>query len=113
MSPRNLLKEIILVDDASERGLYRINRFDCYHFFQILNRIIEYLGKKLENYVAKLPVPVKVLRTGKRSGLIRARLIGADQVQGEVITFLDAHCECTKGWLEPLLARIVEDRSDQ
>ncbi|KPM06532.1 polypeptide N-acetylgalactosaminyltransferase 5-like protein [Sarcoptes scabiei] len=90
MSPRNLLKEIILVDDASER---------------------EYLGKKLENYVAKLPVPVKVLRTGKRSGLIRARLIGADQVQGEVITFLDAHCECTKGWLEPLLARIVEDRT--
>ena len=71
---------------------------------------VEYLGKKLEDHVAKLPVPVKVLRTGKRSGLIRARLIGADQVHGEVITFLDAHCECTKGWLEPLLSRIAEDR---
>ena len=36
----------------------------------------EHLGKKLEDYVAKLPVNVKVLRTGKRIGLIRARLKG-------------------------------------
>lgn len=28
----------------------------------------------------------------------------------QVITFLDAHCECTTGWLEPLLARIKQDR---
>jgi polypeptide N-acetylgalactosaminyltransferase len=70
-----------------------------------------------------------VLRTGKRSGLIRARLIGAAAVKGQVITFLDAHCEvsareknqcnnvilmmffqCTEGWLEPLLSRIALDR---
>ncbi|KDR19630.1 polypeptide N-acetylgalactosaminyltransferase 5 isoform X1 [Zootermopsis nevadensis] len=88
-SPRPLLKEIILVDDASER---------------------EHLGKQLEDYVSTLPVPVYVLRTEKRSGLIRARLLGAKHVKGQVITFLDAHCECTEGWLEPLLARIVEDR---
>lgn len=88
-SPRPLLKEIILVDDASER---------------------EHLGKKLEDYVKTLPVPVYVLRTEKRSGLIRARLLGAKHVKGQVITFLDAHCECTEGWLEPLLARIVQDR---
>lgn len=37
----------------------------------------DFLGKKLEDYVARLPVSVKVLRTGKRSGLIRARLLGA------------------------------------
>uniref|UniRef100_A0A1W7RB35 Polypeptide N-acetylgalactosaminyltransferase n=1 Tax=Hadrurus spadix TaxID=141984 RepID=A0A1W7RB35_9SCOR len=89
-SPRALLEEIILVDDSSER---------------------DYLGKKLEEYVAKLEVPVKVLRTGKRSGLIRARLLGAAITKGQVITFLDAHCECTRGWLEPLLARIAEDRT--
>lgn len=71
---------------------------------------IDYLGKKLEDYVVTLPVPVHVLRTGNRSGLIRARLLGASHVKGQVITFLDAHCECSKGWLEPLLARIREDR---
>lgn len=88
-SPRSLLKEILLVDDASER---------------------DFLGKKLEDYVATLPVTTKVLRTVKRSGLIRARLLGAKHVTGQVITFLDAHCECADGWLEPLLARIVLNR---
>ncbi|XP_065560068.1 polypeptide N-acetylgalactosaminyltransferase 5-like isoform X1 [Artemia franciscana] len=88
-SPRALVEEIILVDDASER---------------------DYLGSKLEDYVKDLPVPVHVLRTGKRSGLIRARLLGAKHVKGSVITFLDAHCECTEGWLEPLLARVAQNR---
>lgn len=27
-----------------------------------------------------------------------------------MITFIDAHCECGDGWLEPLLARITENR---
>ena len=71
---------------------------------------LDYLGKELEDHVANFPVPVRVLRTGKRSGLIRARLIGAKEVKGQVITFLDAHCECTEGWLEPLLARVAENR---
>ncbi|XP_014241683.1 polypeptide N-acetylgalactosaminyltransferase 5 isoform X2 [Cimex lectularius] len=88
-SPKTLLKEIILVDDASDR---------------------EHLGKQLEDYVKTLPVPVIVLRTNKRSGLIRARLQGAKKVTGQVITFLDAHCECAEGWLEPLLSRIVQNR---
>ncbi|XP_014204958.1 polypeptide N-acetylgalactosaminyltransferase 5 isoform X2 [Copidosoma floridanum] len=88
-SPKSLLKEIILVDDASER---------------------EHLKQELEDEVEALPVPTYVYRTEKRSGLIRARLLGAKHVKGQVITFLDAHCECTEGWLEPLLARIAYDR---
>lgn len=55
-------------------------------------------------------MPVEVLRTGTRSGLIRARLMGAKAAKGQVITFLDAHCECTEGWLDPMLARIAENR---
>jgi len=89
-SPPQLLHEIILVDDASER---------------------DHLGKQLDEYVSTLEKPVHVLRTGKRSGLIRARLIGAEKASAPVITFLDAHCECTEGWIEPLLARLVEDRT--
>ncbi|KAI1237407.1 Polypeptide N-acetylgalactosaminyltransferase 13, partial [Lamprotornis superbus] len=88
-SPPRLLAEIVLVDDASER---------------------EFLKASLENYVKKLEVPIKILRMEQRSGLIRARLRGAAASKGQVITFLDAHCECTLGWLEPLLARIKEDR---
>jgi len=88
-SPKELVEEIILVDDASEQ---------------------EHLGSELEEYVAQLPIPVFVLRTGVRSGLIRARLLGAKAAKGAVITFLDAHCECTEGWLEPLLAEIAANR---
>jgi len=35
---------------------------------------------------------------------------GAELSKGQVITFLDAHCECTQGWLEPLLYEIYLDR---
>ncbi|XP_048389795.2 polypeptide N-acetylgalactosaminyltransferase 1 isoform X7 [Stegostoma tigrinum] len=89
-SPKRLLTEIILVDDDSER---------------------DFLKKPLDNYVKNLQVPVKIIRMEKRSGLIRARLRGAAASKGQVITFLDAHCECTVGWLEPLLARIKENRT--
>ena len=36
----------------------------------------EHLGRKLDEYVSKLPVPVHVVRSEKRTGLIRARLRG-------------------------------------
>ncbi|XP_055952053.1 putative polypeptide N-acetylgalactosaminyltransferase 9 [Argiope bruennichi] len=86
-SPDHLLKEIILVDDYSDQP---------------------HLKQRLENYIAQLP-KVQLVRAQKREGLIRARLLGASVASGPVLTYLDSHCECTEGWLEPLLHRIYQD----
>lgn len=43
-------------------------------------------------------------------GLIKARSTGASNAIGEVVLFLDAHCEANQGWLPPLLERIALDR---
>lgn len=88
-SPAVLLKEIILVDDLSDRV---------------------YLKAQLETYISNLD-RVRLIRTNKREGLVRARLIGATFATGDVLTFLDCHCECNSGWLEPLLERIGQDET--
>ncbi|XP_046388816.1 polypeptide N-acetylgalactosaminyltransferase 1 isoform X2 [Ischnura elegans] len=84
------LKEIILVDDKSDR---------------------EELGGKLQYYIkTRLPKLVHLIRLPERSGLIRARLAGARYATGDVLVFLDSHCEVNEKWLEPLLQRIKEYR---
>ncbi|XP_043920523.1 polypeptide N-acetylgalactosaminyltransferase 4-like [Protopterus annectens] len=88
-SPAVVLKEIILVDDFSDRV---------------------YLKTQLEDYISNLQ-RVRLIRTTKREGLVRARLIGATYAIGDVLTFLDCHCECVPGWLEPLLERIAENET--
>lgn len=55
-SPKELLREIILVDDVSD---------------------LEHLDKPLDDYLELLPAKITHIRTEKREGLIRARLIGA------------------------------------
>ncbi|XP_054162032.1 putative polypeptide N-acetylgalactosaminyltransferase 9 [Oppia nitens] len=84
-SPKHLIKEIILVDDFSDQP---------------------HLAQQLEDYMTKLG-KVKIVRAKRREGLIRARLLGASAATGQVLTYLDSHCECTEGWLEPLLNRIA------
>ncbi|XP_021334717.1 polypeptide N-acetylgalactosaminyltransferase 3 [Danio rerio] len=88
-SPALFLKEIILVDDAS---------------------VDEHLKDKLDEFLKQLHI-VRVVRQHERKGLITARLLGASVATGDTLTFLDAHCECFHGWLEPLLARIAENSS--
>ncbi|GAB0191542.1 polypeptide N-acetylgalactosaminyltransferase 3 [Grus japonensis] len=70
--------------------------------------LLKYLHDKLDEYVKQFQI-VKVVRQKERKGLITARLLGASVATGETLTFLDAHCECFYGWLEPLLARIAEN----
>ncbi|MXQ89532.1 polypeptide N-acetylgalactosaminyltransferase 12 isoform X1 [Bos indicus] len=88
-SPDTLLEEVILVDDYSDR---------------------EHLKERLATELAGLP-KVRLIRANKREGLVRARLLGASVAKGDVLTFLDCHCECHEGWLEPLLQRIHEKES--
>ncbi|UJR37273.1 hypothetical protein I4U23_029982 [Adineta vaga] len=90
-SPKHLLKEVILVDDLSD---------------------IEEMGQKLDEYCEKhFGDLVRILRAPNRLGLIKAKNYGAKNATGDVVVFLDAHCEANVGWLEPLLARIKEKRS--
>ncbi|PIC32327.1 hypothetical protein B9Z55_012700 [Caenorhabditis nigoni] len=89
-SPPELLKEIILVDDFSEKPALR---------------------QPLEDFLKKNKIDhiVKVLRTKKREGLIRGRQLGAQEATGEILIFLDAHSECNYNWLPPLLDPIADD----
>lgn len=60
-SPDELLEELILVDDFSDKS---------------------HLKDNLDDYIyAKLPRKVKLVRTEQRIGLIRAKVIGAKEAQ--------------------------------
>ncbi|VDD81110.1 unnamed protein product [Mesocestoides corti] len=89
-SKDELIKEVILVDDAST---------------------MDHLKRPLEVYMSALG-KVKIIRAEERQGLIRARMLGAKAATGKVLIFLDSHIECTTGWLEPLLDRIAENSTN-
>lgn len=59
----------------------------------------------MEDWIAPNP-KLKLVRHNQREGLIRARITGAAAATGDVLVFLDSHCEANIGWLEPLLERI-------
>ncbi|XP_029384675.1 polypeptide N-acetylgalactosaminyltransferase 11 isoform X2 [Echeneis naucrates] len=88
-TPPYLLHEVILVDDHSE---------------------LDELKDDLDRYVQEeLQGRVKLVRNQRREGLIRGRMIGAAHATGEVLVFLDSHCEVNQAWLQPLLAPIQKD----
>jgi len=90
-SPRSLIREIILVDDGSD---------------------VPWLRDPLDAFIAESfdPGLVRVVRSGERNGLIKARMLGASHAKGRVLTFLDSHVEASPGWLEPLLHSIYLNR---
>lgn len=89
-TPEHILHEILLVDDYSDK---------------------EDLKNKLDNYIKRFDGKVRIIRNTEREGLIRTRSRGAKEATGEVIVFLDAHCEVNTNWLPPLLAPIYRDRT--
>ena len=83
-----LIREVILVDDGSDR---------------------EHLMAPLEAALLEVP-KVRLVRMAERGGLIRAKVHGVEHASGDVLMFIDSHCEVNDGWLEPLLDRIVRNR---
>eukprot|EP00911_Craspedida_sp_UC1_P001026 UC1_evm1s768 len=89
-SPKRLIKEILLVDDGSS---------------------MEHLKYDLDREVREIP-KTRVIHLPERVGLIQAKVHGAKAAKGDVLIFLDSHCECNDGWLEPLLDRVRRDRTN-
>ncbi len=91
-SPRQLLKEVILVDDHSD--------------IDITANLTMHLSENED-----LKDLVRVVRPLERSGLIRSRIFGSREASGDVLVFLDSHVEANVNWLEPLLDRIAGTQS--
>ncbi|VDL81293.1 unnamed protein product [Nippostrongylus brasiliensis] len=90
-TPLDLIQEILLIDDGSEWPEASLQASD---------------------YQRQHPQwgMVKFLQTPSNLGLIRAKVFGARKARGEVLVFLDSHCEVNQEWLQPLLERIKEKR---
>ncbi len=111
-SPKHLLKEVILVDDQSDIGKAKIKKKNSvkYFFFS------EEMGQRLDDYCEEhFGELVRILRAPTRLGLIKAKNYGAKNglfgyfdysfesflyllATGDVVVFLDAHCEANVGW---------------
>ncbi|XP_078252988.1 N-acetylgalactosaminyltransferase 7 isoform X1 [Rhinoraja longicauda] len=90
-TPKKYLAEIVLIDDYS-------------------NKV--HLKERLEEYLKQWNGFVKVFRNERREGLIQARSIGAHKAAlGQVLIYLDAHCEVGPNWYAPLIAPITADRT--
>ena len=89
--PSEYLAEVVLFDDASSRAN---------------------LATPLEDHMSETYGDlVKIVRSqkkGGRQGLIRARILGAEAAtRGQVLIFLDAHCEASPNWYPPLVTPIA------
>ncbi|XP_069554691.1 polypeptide N-acetylgalactosaminyltransferase 15-like isoform X2 [Brachyistius frenatus] len=88
-APKEYLQEVLLVDDLSQHG----------HLKTVLSEYVSHLDG------------VRLIRSTGRLGVGGCRTLGAARAVGEVLVFMDSHCECQMGWLEPLLERVAQDRT--
>lgn len=89
-SPSELLLEVILVNDHSDKE-------HCY------GELEEYIRNHFDvRRIRLLVMPV-------RSGLMWARLAGARAAVGDVIVFMDCHTEANVNWLPPLIEPIAKN----
>uniref|UniRef100_A0A1A7Y766 Polypeptide N-acetylgalactosaminyltransferase n=1 Tax=Iconisemion striatum TaxID=60296 RepID=A0A1A7Y766_9TELE len=94
-TPKNLLKEIIMVDDNSSN--------------ENLKGDLDMYVKSLEEKNPGLRI-VRVRHTEQR-GLASARVSGWRAATADVVAILDAHIEVHEMWAEPLLTQIKGDRT--
>ncbi|KAM8751213.1 putative polypeptide N-acetylgalactosaminyltransferase 8 [Acanthopagrus schlegelii] len=94
-TPKNLLKEIIMVDDNSSN--------------EDLKGDLDIYVKMLEEQNPDLRI-VRV-RHDEQKGLSTARVSGWRVATADVVAILDAHIEVHEMWAEPLLTQIKADRT--
>ncbi|KAK0417681.1 hypothetical protein QR680_013147 [Steinernema hermaphroditum] len=91
-TPKPLLHEIVLYDDFSDEDTVLVDRLQEYGSIAGWDMAL-----------------LRLYRSERREGLIRAKVLAARLASGDVLVFLDSHCEVTAGWLHPLLSGIQED----
>lgn len=89
-SPKQLLHEIILINDKST--------------FPELYENLREIVKKV------FGTKIKLIENEERQGLIKARMTGAKAATGKVIIFLDSHMEVFNSWLPPLLGEFLQKK---
>lgn len=88
-APAFLLKEVILVNDHSSKS-------------ELYDELEKYLSNNFEGKAHVIHLP-------ERSGLITARIAGAQAATADVLVFLDSHTEANTNYLAPLLDPIAQD----
>ncbi|XP_034541557.1 probable polypeptide N-acetylgalactosaminyltransferase 8 [Notolabrus celidotus] len=94
-TPKDLLKEIIMVDDNSSN--------------EDLKGDLDVYLKSLEQQNPGLQI--KRVRHTEQHGLAHARASGWRSASADVVAILDAHIEVHEMWAEPLLTQIKKDRT--
>ncbi|XP_037306456.2 probable polypeptide N-acetylgalactosaminyltransferase 8 [Pungitius pungitius] len=92
---KNLLKEIILVDDNSSND-------DLKEDLDLYMKMIEQQNPSLR---------ITRVRHSEQRGLAHARASGWEVATADVVAILDAHIEVHELWAEPLLTQIKGDRT--